>query len=388
MEAEMELGLEEDEAMLLVRLTRDMRDAAGMMSPLKQRVMVDLYYQIQNVRLRAFNQLRASAGEEPNAFVTMLSAYMVRMERFLVGALDAATDKTDVGRWAKAQFGVGPIIAAGLSAYVDITQTPTPSALLSFAGLNPDRRWIGREEASRMVESAREEIGAHAAPADLIPFLAEKAVMRADALLRIVQNQATMRTEKKRGSRQAEISFDDLARAMSKRPWNAKLKQIAFKLGDSFVKFHNKDGCVYGHIYAARKLMEIQRNDEGRFAEQAEASLQKRWRDDSEALHWYQGCYPAGTTARAVTYRTQAERQAFLAKVRLKPGEGQRMLPLGRLELRARRIAVKFFLCNYHTVAYESHYQKQAPKPYIFAAQPELHTKYMPPPGWESPAAA
>ena len=61
-----------------------------------------------------------------------------------------------------------------------------------------------------------------------------------------------------------------------KRPYNARLKTLAaFKLGESFVKVHNKDADVYGKVYAARKKMEIERNDAGLFKEQAEARVGK-----------------------------------------------------------------------------------------------------------------
>ena len=61
----------------------------------------------------------------------------------------------------------------------------------------------------------------------------------------------------------------------TKRPWNARLKVLAWKCGQSFLKFHKHPLCVYGHIYAERKLIEVERNEAGLYAEQAAAKLEK-----------------------------------------------------------------------------------------------------------------
>jgi len=296
----------------VIRLTRDLRAAARELSPKQLRIMVDMYYQIQESRKRAHNQLRA-AKEEPNTWFDMMSKYMERMEKVVAGALDIATSQTDVGKWAKAQVGVGPVLAGALQAYINIDTTPSISGLWSLAGQNPTAVWAKGE----------------------------------------------------------------------KRPWNARLKVVCWKLGDSFVKFHNKDECLYGHIYAKRKPREVQRNDQGMHVALAEKSLAERQIKDVATRAWYEGRYPAGTTAEALKHTTLPEREKFLNSVRLKPGEGQAMLPLGRIELRARRIAVKLFLGHYFQVAYYHRYNKLPAPPYIQAKEPELHSHYIAPPGYE-----
>ncbi len=296
----------------VIRLTKDLRDAARELSPKQLRIVVDMYYQIQEARKRAFNQLR-TAKEEPNTWISMMSRYMERMEKVVAGALDIATNQTEVGRWAKAQIGVGPVLAGALQAYIDIEKTPSISGLWSLAGQNPLAVWHKGE----------------------------------------------------------------------KRPWNARLKVVAWKLGDSFVKFHKKDECLYGQIYAKRKPLEVERNDAGRFALLAKTTLAERQIRDEATRAWYAGRYPAGTTADVLQIATMAEREKFLTSVRLEPGVGQPMLPLGRLELRARRVAVKLFLGHYYQVAYYEHYKKLPAPPYIQAKEPELHSHYIAPPGYE-----
>ena len=261
------------------RLSRDLRDAARALSPKQQRLLVNLYYQIQDTRKTTADQLRA-AQEEPNGWIAFLTTYMQRMEKLAAGGLDIASQQQAVSRWAKSIVGIGPVLAAGLAAYIDITKTPTVSALWSLAGLNPTAVWAKGE----------------------------------------------------------------------KRPWNAQLKVLCWKIGDSFCKFHNHEGCVYGHLYAARKQLEVERDAAGRFGGQAEKTLAQRAIKDKAT----RAIYEAGH------------------------------LPAGRLELRARRVAVKMFLSHYWQVAYWEQYHELPRGPYIHAAQPGIHTHYMAPPGYET----
>lgn len=140
----------------------------------------------------------------------------------------------------------------------------------------------------------------------------------------------------------------------TKRPWNARLKVLTWKIGESFVKVSNNDGDVYGHVYAARKELEAARNEAGDFAAQAAAVLAaKRIGTDTEAYK----AYSAGK------------------------------LPPAHLHSRSKRYAVKLFLSHYHEAAYFATYAKLPPLPYILTKP--AHTHYaMPPnmhviPGWE-----
>lgn len=131
-----------------------------------------------------------------------------------------------------------------------------------------------------------------------------------------------------------------------RRPWNADLKVTCWKLGDSFVKTSGGDKPgFYGQIYRERKLLEVARNDAGSFADQAAESLKKRKISDA-AL---KATYEAGR------------------------------LPAGRLELRARRYAVKLFLAGFHEVAYVEQYDKLPPMPYVLTLP--NHTHEVVPPG-------
>lgn len=134
----------------------------------------------------------------------------------------------------------------------------------------------------------------------------------------------------------------------TKRPWNGALKRLCFLIGESFVKVSGRESDVYGKIYAARKELELQRNEAGAFAEQAAASLAaKKWRDDTKA----KAAYEAGK------------------------------LPQARIHLRAQRYAVKLFLSDFHCVSYFIEFGRLPPKPYVISHLEHAH--YVGPPNTE-----
>src|SRR5262245_5046640 len=55
----------------------------------------------------------------------------------------------------------------------------------------------------------------------------------------------------------------------TKRPWNARLKVLCWKAGESFVKLHNNKRCFYGHLWTMQKLIYIQSNESGAYAERS-----------------------------------------------------------------------------------------------------------------------
>jgi hypothetical protein len=79
-----------------------------------------------------------------------------------------------------------------------------------------------------------------------------------------------------------------------KRPWNARLKVLCWKLGQSFNKFSNHPHCVYGALLRQRKAQEVERNLNELFAHQAAMALQTKKIDKkTDAYKWYsQGQLP------------------------------------------------------------------------------------------------
>lgn len=126
----------------------------------------------------------------------------------------------------------------------------------------------------------------------------------------------------------------------TRRPWNASLKSLCWKIGESFVKTSGNEEAFYGRIYQERKAYEIARNERGELAEQAAAALAaKRIGKDTPA---YQA-YHAGK------------------------------LPPAHLHARAKRYAVKLFLAHYHEVGYQHLHGCAPPLPYPIAYLGHVH---------------
>ena len=263
------------------KLNRELARAGGGLDRDQARALVDIYYRWQEHRVALEGQARAATqGADPGTETLLLDHFAKQtkaLEKQMVRVLDRWTDELEVGRWAKSQVGIGPVLAAGLSAHIDISKARTVGAIWRFAGLDPSVKW-------------------------------EKG---------------------------------------KKRPWNADLKVLCWKIGDSFVKVSGRDGAFYGQIYRERKEYELTRDAEGGNADAAAAKLTERRITD--------------TGLRST----------------LESGH----LAAGQLDLRARRYATKLFLSHWHEVAYKAEYGEAPPLPYPVAnpAMPEHVHKIDPP---------
>jgi hypothetical protein len=130
-----------------------------------------------------------------------------------------------------------------------------------------------------------------------------------------------------------------------KRPFNAKLKVLLWKIGESFVKVSNRDSDFYGKIYQQAKEHISAQNERGEFAEDAARILTEKKYDKN----------------------TEAYKSYIVGK-----------LPPGQVHGRAKRKAVKLFISHWHYVAYRYHYGTEPAMPYSIAIQGHAH--YIPPP--------
>ena len=273
--------LTQEDAVLIEELdylTDQVRREASTMGAQEVRFLVDTYYQMQEQRKATANQTRAlRESAEPIALLNHFEKQNAYTEKRIRQMLQAFAEGKRDASWAMSIRGIGPVIAAGLAAHIDITMAPTVGHIWRFAGLDPTLEWNKGE----------------------------------------------------------------------KRPWNAKLKTLCWKIGESFVKVCNHEDDIYGKIYAARKQLEIERNEAEQFADQAKAKLEKQ----------------------KIGKATEAYKAYSKGK-----------LPPAHIHSRAKRYAVKLFLAHYHHVAYEVAYGEAPPKPYILT-QPN-HTHYIAPPNW------
>ena len=255
------------------RLSRDLAQAAATLSDDEARFLVDAYYQMQDGRIRAEGQIRSiEKGEtgEPHVVLSWLSEQSRAMEGQIKRALDKYVGGHVMGSWFEGVYGIGPVIASGLVAHIDINRAPTVGHIWRFAGLDPSMKW-----------------------------------------------------EKK-----------------TKRPWNAQLKVICWKAGQSFMKFHKEDQCFYGHFYREQKDKLIARNESGEFnARSAEILSAKNFNKSTDA-------YKAYSTGK---------------------------FPPGHIDAMARRAAVKLFLSHMHAEMYRRILKREPPFPYPIAILGHAH---------------
>jgi Transposase IS116/IS110/IS902 family len=251
------------------RLTRDLVAAAGSLGEKEARFLVDAYYISQDDRKRASQQVLAMEGE-PHQLLSWLADQNATLENQIKRALEVYANATTVGAWMMAQHGIGPVIAAGLMAHIDIDRAITAGHIWRYAGLDPTVKW-----------------------------------------------------EKKQ-----------------KRPWNAQLKTLCWKIGQSFMKFSGAEECVYGHLYRQRKEFEVARNERGENGEAAARILSER---------------NIGKDTDAFKHLTGGK------------------LPPAQIDARARRYAVKIFLSHLQCVWWFAKNGELPGKPYALAHADHVH---------------
>lgn len=244
-------------------MSRDLRKAAATLSAAEARYLVDAYYQMQDQRIRANNQLRTMAAE-PHETLAWYADQSEGLEQQVKGALDVYSNNHPVGEWLRAVKGIGPVIAAGLLAHIDINKAPTVGHIWRYAGLDPTSKW-GKGQ---------------------------------------------------------------------KRPWNAALKLVCWKAGESFVKVCNAEDAVYGKLYKERKEFETAQNESLTYREQAANVL----------------------ATKKIGKDTDAYKSYSIGK-----------LPPAHIHARAKRFAVKQLLSDLHAEMYRTILKQEPPLPYPIA---------------------
>lgn len=99
------------------------------------RDLVNSYYTIQGNRIKVSNQKSAlDRVSKSNAIMDYFTNQLKASEENIQTFLDAWTDAHPIGVWLKAQYGIGPVIAAGIIAYFDVTKTKTAGGFWKYVG--------------------------------------------------------------------------------------------------------------------------------------------------------------------------------------------------------------------------------------------------------------
>jgi len=321
------------------RLNAELRQQAREMGMQQARYLVDAYYSMQEYRKSGANKMRAGDNGDTPAMPLLdwLTAQFATLEVRLRDLLGNFAQASPIGEWSLNQVGIGPIIAAGLLAHIDMQIAKTPGHIYRYAGLDPSQEWLGREKATaRLTDVAVDDAGV-LLEADFARVAASVG-LRVDKLVKRLVD---------RDGNPVPATKANVIKALSLRPWNARMKVLCWKIGQSFVKVSGRDDAFYGRLWAERKALEVQNNEAGLYAEQAALALTKaKYGKDTDAYK----CYIQGK------------------------------LPPAHVQARSERWAVKLFLSHWWEVAYEVTYGEKAPEPYPIAILG--HADRIPVPGW------
>lgn len=242
-----------------IKLIKDLADASKKMSDEEARYLVGTYYSVQKFRIRTGNQLvQLYLAKKPYRLTLWSFINFTGWEYQIKRSLQKFVEEQQVGEWLLDVDGIGPVIAAGLLAHIDIHRAPNVGHIWNFAGISANQVW-------------------------------------------------------KKGE---------------KRPWNAELKTLCWKAGQSFMK-RKGVGNQYNELYLNYKQRAIIANNGMKYEETA-LILAKKVGKNTEAYGYY--------------------------------SKGK--LPPGHIDARARRYAVKIFLSHLHEYWYEHVFGKPCPAPY------------------------
>lgn len=108
--------------------------------------IVELYYDCQEHRKRHAAKKRT---EEKRDLDPWFEEWLSFGETLIQKKLErwVERDAPAESRWAYSQYGIGPVLAAGLAAHIDVEKAKSPSSVWKFAGLAPgaDKRVKGEK---------------------------------------------------------------------------------------------------------------------------------------------------------------------------------------------------------------------------------------------------
>lgn len=144
----------------LASMSKRVQESVANITGNQLRYLVDSYYQTQEYRKAIDNQIRSmqqgydGEGADVPMAVDWLAKNVSNQELQIKKMLDVYTDNSPVTRWMKATVGIGPVFAAALAAYLDITKAKYANQFMTYAGLNNyNNPWLGTAKANDLVDA-------------------------------------------------------------------------------------------------------------------------------------------------------------------------------------------------------------------------------------------
>lgn len=122
-------------------LGKDLREMAKAMKRPQAINLIQLYYRLQDQRIRAGGQSYAlEKSEEPSAVVNWVHTNMMDLEKRIAKLIDYYSAEHEVAQWARGQKGIGPVFSSAMLAMIDPVKCVTAGDLWAYAGLVPGMR--------------------------------------------------------------------------------------------------------------------------------------------------------------------------------------------------------------------------------------------------------
>lgn len=316
------------------KMTRDLTKASATLGKDEARFLVDTYYQVQSFRIATANQVRSivkSDVDEPHETLAFFGNQFEGLENNIKKALEYYVKNQTIGQWLLGITGIGPVIAAGLIANLDINKAETAGAFWRFCGLDPTSEWMGTAKATELVNG----------------IVGDRRTLTLDDVAKIAlecswgckQALAWFTPgEENQSDKTRKLTKTNVIKYFSRVPYNKNMKTLMFKIGESFIKVQNNPNDVYGKLFVERKAYESKKNSDLEYESIAKAKAEKVGKD-TEAYKWY----------------------------------SQGMLPPAHIHARARRWAVKIFLSHLFEVWYKIERGTEPPVPFAIAQLGHAH---------------
>lgn len=331
----------------LASISKDVKQSMTYVNDAQVRLILDNYYATQQHRMNIKNQIRVveqgfdKVQEGDTPAIAWLVKDVENRENQIKKMIAEYVKTVPVCRWAMAIKGIGPVFAANLWSYIDMSKCRHANQFLSYAGLNDNNvPWLGKEKAKEIVDEAYEYFGLKSSDPVTDDVLLRVAIASGRTGLHTVKKNFLKR---KGNNTKTETDKLILINYMAMPPYNIDLKKMCYLIGESFCKVSNR-GSLYGQIYKERKALETMKNDRGDYKEQAEQLLREK-------------NYSKGTD----TYK-------FLSQGKLSPGH---------INERAKRYAVKIFLTHFFECCWI--YTHHTKPPVLYVIEHLGHVDYIEP---------
>jgi hypothetical protein len=296
----------------LVLPPKDMRYAAVDMSIQEAQYMVEEALLWKKIRQAAGTHARIlKENKQRNYAIKFIHSNAVSIRDNIRLFLDIWTDQFPAACWVKSINGLGPTVAAGLTAFVAIEKAPTISSLWKYAGYTPNSRRISRAEADNIIEKLMQLHGDEPGEDHL------------RSLAKLIA-----KDESKVFSFCKPITWKKIDSLIRSPEFHPTLRSICIAAGK---QFEWKQGSIYNELYKYYKKKDHALNEKGHFKKKAQEILDKF--DYNESTIAY---------------------QAYI----------QGMLPKAHIANRAKIRAVKAFLAHYWQAAYYALHREEPPNCY------------------------